>query len=228
MFKFDKVSKKFGADDVALDGIDLQIEDGEFVFITGPSGAGKTTILRLLLRDLKPTSGEIIVNKWNLNKMKSSELPSLRKYVGIVFQDFRLLSDRSVEENIALALELRGVNQLEIEKKVKEVLVLTSLAEKGRLFPIQLAGGELQRACLARAIVGEPKILLADEPTGNLDPKTARDILALLLKINEMGTTVIMATHNAELVNSCQKRVISLNNGRIVKDQSSGKYEENV
>ncbi len=226
MLKFEKVLKRFGLNSFALEEIDLQINDGEFIFITGPSGAGKTTILRLLLGDLKVDSGLITVDKWNLAKIKSSELPSLRKYIGIVFQDFRLLTDRTVFENVALALELRGLKPIEIEKKVKEVLELTSLTDKAHLFPIQLAGGEMQRACLARAIVGEPKLLLADEPTGSLDPKTAREILFLLLKINEMGTTVIMATHNAELVNSCKKRVISLNKGKIVKDQNEGKYEE--
>lgn len=226
MLKFEKVSKSFGLNSFALSDLDLEIGEGEFIFITGPSGAGKTTILRLLLRDVLPTSGKIFLDKWELSKLKPSELPLLRKYVGIVFQDFRLLTDRSVEENIALALELRGRPLPEIEKEVKEVLDLTSLSAKASFFPAQLSGGELQRVCLARAIIGKPKLLLADEPTGNLDPKTSREIFELLLKINSLGTTVIMATHNAYLVNSAKKRVINLDKGKIVNDQKEGKYEE--
>lgn len=226
MLKFEKVNKKFGPGFFSLSDLNFEIENGEFVFITGPSGAGKTTILRLVLRDLMPSSGKIILDSWDLGKLKSSLLPSLRQKVSMVFQDFRLLFDRTLFENIAIALELRGVKQKEIETQVKEVLELTSLTNCLNLFPVQLAGGELQRACLARAIVGEPKILLADEPTGNLDPKNARAILDLLVKINKMGTTVIMATHNTELVNSTKKRVISLNKGKIMKDIKEGKYEE--
>lgn len=226
MLKFEKVNKKFGPELFVLSDVDFEIDDGEFVFLTGPSGAGKTTILRLILRDLKPSSGKITLDNWELGKLKSSQLPSLRQKVSMVFQDFRLLFDRTVFENIAIALELRGVKQKEIEKQVKEILMLTSLSHCFNLFPLQLAGGELQRVCLARALVGEPKILLADEPTGNLDPKNARAILDLLVKINKMGTTVIMATHNAGLVNSTKNRVINLNKGKITKDMKEGKYEE--
>lgn len=226
MLKFEKVNKKFGPGLFSLSDLDFEIADGEFVFLTGPSGAGKTTILRLILRDLKPNSGKITLDIWDLGKLKSSQLPSLRQKVAMVFQDFRLLFDRTVFENIALALELRGVKQKEIEGRVKAILELTSLTNCSNLFPLQLAGGELQRTCLARALVGEPKILLADEPTGNLDPKNARGILDLLVKINKMGTTVIMATHNSELVNSVKNRVINLNQGKIVKDVKEGKYEE--
>lgn len=226
MLKFEKVNKKFGSELFTLSDLNFEIENGEFVFITGPSGAGKTTILRLILRDLKPSSGKITLDDWELGKLKSSQLPSLRQKVSMVFQDFRLLFDRTVFENIAIALELRGVKQREIEGRVKEMLALTSLTDCLNLFPLQLAGGELQRACLARALIGEPKILLADEPTGNLDPKNARGILDLLVKINKMGTTVIMATHNAELVNSTKNRIINLNKGKITKDVKEGKYEE--
>ena len=228
MLKFEKVSKKFGLELFNLSDINFEIENGEFVFLTGPSGAGKTTILRLILRDLKPNSGKITLDEWELGKLKSSQLPKLRQKVGMVFQDFRLLFDRTVFENIALALELRGVKQKEIEGRVKAMLELTSLTDCLNLFPLQLAGGELQRVCLARAIIGEPKVLLADEPTGNLDPKNARMILDLLFKINKMGTTVIMATHNAELVNSAKNRVINLNQGKITKDVKEGRYEEIV
>lgn len=226
MLKFEKVNKKFGLKFFGLSDLDFEIESGEFVFLTGPSGAGKTTILRLILRDLSPSSGKIILDNLELGKLKSSQLPSLRQKVAMVFQDFRLLFDRTVFENIAIALELRGVKQKEIEGRVKAMLELTSLTNCSNLFPLQLAGGELQRVCLARALVGEPKILLADEPTGNLDPKNARAILDLLFKINKMGTTVIMATHNAELVNSAKRRVINLEKGKITKDVKEGRYEE--
>ena len=226
MLKFEKVNKKFGPEFFSLSDLDFEIADGEFVFLTGPSGAGKTTILRLILRDLKPNSGKITLDNLELGKLKSSQLPNLRQKVAMVFQDFRLLFDRTVFENIALALELRGIKQKEIESRVKAILELTSLTNCLNLFPLQLSGGELQRTCLARALVGEPKILLADEPTGNLDPKNARGILDLLIKINKMGTTVVMATHNAELVNSTKNRVINLNKGKITRDVKEGKYEE--
>ena len=225
MVKFENVSKKFSSQGFSLAEINFVINDGEFVFLTGPSGAGKTTILKLILREHLPTTGEIYLNDWKLSKMKSSEISKLRRKVAMVFQDFRLLVDRTVYENIAIALELRGILDKEIEKKVKNVLTLTSLLEQKNLFPVQLAGGELQRACIARALVGNPEILLADEPTGNLDPATSWEILNLLARINKMGTTVLMATHNIDIVNSLKKRVLTLNKGRIVKDEKEGKYE---
>lgn len=225
MVKFENVSKKFYPPDFVLTDIDFEINDGEFVFITGPSGAGKTTILKLILRELKPTSGKIFLDDWGLSKLKSADLSKLRQKVAMIFQDFRLLSDRTVFENVAIALEIRRVSEKEIEKRVKNVLELTSLSNQADLFPIQLAGGELQRTCLARALVGKPQILLADEPTGNLDPGTSWEILKLLTQINKMGTIVIMATHNVDIVNSMGKRVITLARGRIIKDEREGKYE---
>ncbi len=225
MVKFENVSKKFSSQGFSLTEINFTINDGEFVFLTGPSGAGKTTILKLILREHLPTSGEIYLNNWKLTKMKASDLAKLRRKVAMIFQDFRLLFDRTVYENIAIALELRGMPDKEIEKKVKNVLNLTSLLEQRNLFPVQLAGGEMQRACIARALVGNPEILLADEPTGNLDPATSWEILNLLTRINKMGTTVLMATHNIDIVNSLKKRVLTLNKGRIVKDEKEGRYE---
>ena len=225
MVRFENVNKKFDFGAFAISDVSFEIADGEFVFITGPSGAGKTTILRLIIRDLVPNSGKIFLNSWELFKLKGGDISKLRQKVTMVFQDFRLLSDRTVFENVAIALELRGVGDKEIEKKVKNVLELTSLSDQTNLFPAQLAGGELQRTCLARALVGKPDVILADEPTGNLDPATGWEILKLLTQINKMGTTVIMATHNVDIVNSLGKRVITLDKGKIVKDEKEGKYE---
>ncbi len=225
MVKFEHVSKKFVNSTAALDDVNFEIDNGEFTFITGPSGAGKTTILRLIIRELIPTSGQIYLNNWQLSKMKSRDIPVLRRKVGMVFQDFRLLFDRTVFENVAIVLELRGQAEKEIEKKVKNILELTGLSDKANLFPVQLAGGELQRTCLARALVGKPEILLADEPTGNLDPTTGWEILKLMTQINKTGTSVIMATHNVDVVNSLKKRVISLEKGKIVRDQKDSQYE---
>ncbi|TSC53823.1 MAG: cell division transport system ATP-binding protein [Microgenomates group bacterium LiPW_16] len=225
MVRFENVNKKFAVSAFTISDVSFEIKDGEFVFITGPSGAGKTTILRLIIRDLVPNSGKIFLNSWELFKLKGGDISKLRQKVTMVFQDFRLLSDRTVFENVAIALELRGVGDKEIEKKVKNVLELTSLSNQTNLFPAQLAGGELQRTCLARALVGKPDVILADEPTGNLDPATGWEILKLLTQINKMGTTVIMATHNVDIVNSLGKRVITLDKGKIVKDEKEGKYE---
>jgi cell division transport system ATP-binding protein len=225
MVKFENVCKKFSFSNFSLNDISFEVADGEFIFLTGPSGAGKTTILRLIIRDLLPTSGKISIASWDLAKIKRREIPLLRRTVAMVFQDFRLLYDRTVFENVSLALEIRGTSEKETEKKVKSVLQLTSLVDHLNLFPAQLAGGELQRVCLARALVGKPEIILADEPTGNLDPATSWEIIKLLTQINKMGTTIIMATHNVDIVNSLRKRVISLINGKIVKDEKEGKYQ---
>lgn len=226
MLKFENVAKKFPSSFSALEEISFEIKNGDFVFIIGPSGAGKTTILRLIIKELSPSEGMIFFEEKNLEKLKRAEISKLRQKIGMVFQDFRLLIDRTVSENVALPLEIKGLKEAEVKKQVEEALELTGLSDKANFFPIQLSGGEMQRTALARAVVAEPRILLADEPTGNLDPKTGREILKLLQKINEMGTTVIMATHNADLVNSLKKRVIILDKGKIVKDVKEGKYEE--
>ena len=225
MIKFDGVSKKFG-NIVALDEVAFEIEEGSFVFLTGVSGAGKTTILKLILRECLPTKGLITIGDLNLSKLSSGKVPEWRKKIGVVFQDFKLLTDRTVFENVALPLEVARDNDKVVKEKVEEVLELVGLKERADLFPAQLAGGELQRACLARAVVGNPKIILADEPTGNLDPETSRQIVKLLQKINKMGTTILMATHNAEIVNALRERVIKLDKGKVVKNELKGKYEE--
>lgn len=224
MIKFEKVTKKFGNGVVALEDIELVIPDKEFLFVTGPSGAGKTTLLRLLIRDLLPTSGSVFLNDWNLTRLPKNKIPHLRRRVGMVFQDFKLLVDRTVFENVVLALEVMGAKSGEAEKKVKEILEALELSEQIDLFPLQLSGGELQRTVLARALVTNPEVILADEPTGNLDPKTAWEIIRILEEINKAGTTVVMATHNVDIVNSLGKRVVTLDKGKIVKDEKEGKY----
>ena len=224
MIDFNQVTKKFGKI-IALNNASFEIEPGEFVFITGPSGAGKTTITRLILKEFEPTSGKIKINKQDLAEIPSKKIPELRRKLGVVFQDFKLLSDRTVFENVILPLEVIGADKKMIEEKASEILKLVGLSDRADLFPSQLAGGELQRVCLARAVIAEPKILLADEPTGNLDPATSWQIIKLMKKINQLGTTVVMATHNVDIVNSLRERVIKLEKGKVVKDQKEGKYE---
>lgn len=219
------LTKRFG-DILALDDINFEVGEGEFVFLTGPSGSGKTTILRLILRELKPDKGTISVDGHDLAKIAIGNLPKYRRAVGMVFQDFKLLADRNVAENVALPLQVRKSAPGDIATAVKQALEVVGLSNKAQLFPAQLSGGELQRAAMARAIVGRPKIILADEPTGNLDPKTAKLIVKLLRTIHsELKTTVVMATHNADIVNSLGLRVISLESGKIIKDSPKGKYE---
>lgn len=224
MIKLDKVSKKFGPKSSILDKISFNINKGEFVFLVGPSGTGKTTILRLFFRDLLPTSGHVFVDGDDVVKLHGSKVPYLRRKIGIVFQDFKLLTTRTVRENIALTLEILEKKEKEMRKKVDEVLDLVGLRDKKHLFPLQLSAGELQRISIARAIVGGPKVLLADEPTGNLDPKTSKDIINIIQEINKLGTTVIMATHNAGIVNKAQKRVIVLSKGKVIRDDKKGQY----
>ena len=224
MVKFENVTKKFG-DIVALRSVSFEVKPGEFVFVTGPSGAGKTTLVKLILKEMSPSEGKIEVLGEDLEKISSAKLPFFRQKIGVVFQDFKLLPDRTVFENTALPLEVEKKEKKEIEKTVKEVLELVGLLDRQDLFPLQLAGGELQRTCLARAVVSNPKILIADEPTGNLDPTTSWQIVKLLKKINKMGTTVIMATHNVDIVDSMRERVIKIDKGEVLKDEKEGKYE---
>jgi cell division transport system ATP-binding protein len=221
---FDKVSKLFGNQTQALNDITFTIDSGEFVFIVGPSGAGKTTILRLLIRDLLPTSGQINIGKIEVTKLPKSRVPQLRRSIGMIFQDFKVLFDRTVFENVSIALEIVGKDAREMNKKVNEVVHLVGLSDKMNLFPVQLSAGELQRTAIARAIVSGPKLLLADEPTGNLDPTTSWEILKILKEINKLGTTVVMATHNVDIVNSMKKRVIAMKKGKIIQDEKEGKY----
>jgi len=221
MIKLDKVSKKFGTGVFALSDINLSVDKKEFVFLVGPTGSGKTTIFRLLTRELLPTEGIVIVNDWNIAKLPKQKIPHLRKKVGVVFQDLKLLLDRTIFENISLPLEIAGKKEEEIKSKVEEVLSQVGLIEHKDKFPIQLSGGEMQRAALARALVLSPEILLADEPTGNLDITTSWEIVKLLSDINEKGTTVIMATHNVDIVNKLSKRVIKLEKGRLIRDDKN-------
>ncbi len=219
------VSKKWG-DIVALDNVSFEISAGEFAFLTGPSGSGKTTLLRLILREVKADHGVMAVDGHDLAKLAVNKLPAYRRALGVVFQDFKLLSDRDVAENVSLPLQVRSAKDSEIRQAVKESLEVVGLTARAKLFPAQLSGGELQRAAMARAIVGRPKIILADEPTGNLDPKTAKAIVKLLVAIHkELKTTVVMATHNADIVNSLNLRVIALDEGKVIKDSPKGKYE---
>lgn len=225
MVSFKKVTKIFGLTK-ALVGISFDIEPGEFAFITGPSGAGKTTILRLIMHDILPDGGEVVVAGKNIVSLKNSEVPLYRRLVGMVFQDFKLLMDRTIGENVGLALAVRGIPPADREGKIRSALDQVGIKEKFDSFPLQLAGGELQRAVIARALVGKPKIILADEPTGNLDHETAWGIIELLNKIREDGTTVVMATHNKEIVDKKKGHVIGLKEGKVMRDKKSGKYEE--
>ncbi len=225
MIKLDSVTKKFPDGTIALNDIHLEILDGEFVFLVGPSGAGKTTILRLLLRNFLPNSGQVQIDEHDLKKISGGKVIQLRRKIGCVFQDLKLLSDRSILENVALSLWVLGKNAKEVETESREKLELVGLAKKADCFPAQLSGGELQRAAIARALAGDPKYLLADEPTGNVDDENAWKIMEILKKINDNGTTIIMATHNPEIVNKLNKRVVRLEEGKIISDKK-GKYRE--
>lgn len=225
MIKFETVTKTFPDGTYALTDIDFEIPDQQFLFIIGPSGAGKSTLLRLLLREILPSKGEIYFDDLRLSRIEPKDIPQFRRKIGIIFQDYRLLSDRNVFENVALSLQIASDNEKEISKKVNDVLEMVGILDKKLQFPQQLSGGELQRTSIARAIVADPKYLLADEPTADLDPDNAWEIVKLLSEINKSGTTVIMATHNAEIVNTLKKRVIFIENGKIVKDSKKGKYE---
>lgn len=224
MIHFENVSKKFGST-LALDDVCVEIKQGEFVFIVGPSGAGKSTLLKILTREILPTSGQVMVNHTDITKIKDRDVPNLRRKVGVVFQDFKLLDDRTVFENVALTLEVQNKSDEEISKMVEHTLKLVEIWDKRNLFPRQLSGGEAQRTAIARAVVGKPDIVLADEPTGDLDPKTAWGVIQLLNEINSWGTTVIMATHNQEIVNTLKRRVVKLKSGKITGDNKEGRYE---
>lgn len=225
MISFQNVSKKFSSTITALEDINLEIQNGEFVFLVGHSGAGKSTLLRLLAREYLPTSGKILLDETNIAKITSKDIPAYRRKIGIVFQDFKLLEDKTVMENVALALQVRQMPEEEIGKEVEKTLKLFEIWDRRYLFPRQLSGGEAQRTAIARAIIGKPEVLLADEPTGDLDPQTAWSVLQLLGEINSWGTTVIMATHNREIVDTQRRRVIALKGGKITKDTKEGKYE---
>ncbi len=225
VIKFEDVSKKFSSTITALSDINVTIQGGEFVFIVGPSGAGKSTFLRLLAKEYNPTSGTICIDDLNIGKIKKEEVPLFRRKIGFVFQDFKLLSDRTVFENVALSLEVRAFAEEEIHKEVERILKLFEIWDRRNLFPAQLSGGEAQRTAIARAIIGKPDLLLADEPTGDLDPTTSWGVIQLLNEINSWGTTIIMATHNADIVNTLKRRVITIRGGKITRDNKEGNYE---
>ena len=220
----DNVSKSYATGAPALNGVSLNIKQGEFVFIVGDSGSGKSTLIKLLLRELLPTSGELYVNGQNLVDLKRRNVPKYRRNLGVVFQDFRLLKDRNVYENVAFAQRIIQVPNREIRKNVPSILSVVGLAGKYKAKPRQLSGGEQQRVALARALINRPPILLCDEPTGNLDPKNSWEIMKLLDQINKKGTTVLVVTHNREIVNEMQKRVITMKKGIIVSDEEKGGY----
>jgi len=216
MIQFFHVYKYYLKGSAALEDIGLQIEKGEFVFITGPSGAGKTTLLKLMFLAELPTKGQILVNGYNLTRLRKSAIPYLRRNIGVVFQDFKLLYDRTVFDNVSLTLTVLGLSKKEIKKKIWEILKMVGLQYKLNAYPLRLSGGEQQRISIARALVNEPAILLADEPTGNLDPDLTVDVMRLFEEINIKGTTVVIATHDKNLISSYNKRVINLEHGRIV------------
>lgn len=224
MILFDRVTKIYPNKSVALSGLNLHIQPKEFVTIVGSSGAGKSTLIKLMTREEVQTSGKIVVGGVDYDTIPLRNVPHLRRRIGVVFQDFKLLQNRNVSENVAFALEVGGVRTREIKRAVPKVLQLVGLTAKRNNFPSELSGGERQRVAIARALVRQPKILIADEPTGNLDPKNAWEIIDLLLKINRFGTTVLLTTHNKEIVNALKRRVITINRGRIVKDEQEGRY----
>ncbi len=222
MVEFINVTKKYTHDVSALENINITIDNGEFVFLVGPSGSGKSTFLKLMIKEEDVTSGKIIVNNRDLTHMKPKEVPYLRRKIGFVFQDFRLLYDRTVEENIEFALRIIECSDREIRTQIKSVLELVGLLGKEKYYPNQLSGGEQQRIALARALSTKPPIIIADEPTGNLDPQTADEIFKTLLEINSRGTTILVVTHAKDIVNNLNKRVIALDHGKIVKDEKGG------
>ena len=225
MIEFKNVSKLYENNVKALSDINVNIESGEFVFLVGPSGSGKSTFIKMLLKEVEPTNGEIIIGKTVLNKLKRKEIPYFRRKIGMVFQDFRLIPNLSVYDNVAFAMKVIEASPKDIRRRIPMVLSLVGLSHKYKMLPSELSGGEQQRVSLARAIVNNPSVLIADEPTGNLDPDTAKEIMELINDINKAGTTVIMATHAKEIVNKMKKRVIAIEAGEILRDERRGTYK---
>lgn len=224
MIKFENISKIYPAGITALDNINFEVGSKEFISLVGKSGAGKSTLLKLLLIEEKPTQGTIFFNDQNLGKLNKKEIPKLRRKIGSVFQDYKLISTKTTYENIAYILEVIGASDAEISRDVAEVLDIVGLTPRAHNFPAELSGGEKQRVTIARALIHRPEIILADEPTGNLDPYHTLEIIRLLLKINELGTTVILATHNKDVINSLGKRVITMQAGKIIRDEAIGRF----
>ena len=228
MIIFNDVVKSYSVGTQALKGINMQIDDGEFVFLVGPSGSGKSTIIKLISGELRPTSGSVHVNGYSLERIRKREVPYLRRTVGVVYQDFRLIETMTVYENVAFAMRVIGAKNKEIRERVPYVLELVGLENKGHRYPNQISGGEQQRLAIARALVNNPSTIIADEPTGNLDPARAMEIMSLLQEINNLGTTVLVVTHAWDLVESFHKRVVAINEGTVVSDGTEGifKYED--
>ncbi|MCE9585994.1 cell division ATP-binding protein FtsE [Candidatus Uhrbacteria bacterium] len=224
MIVLERVSKAYSTDSLGLDDVSLHIPSGEFVSIVGQSGAGKTTLAKLLMAEEQPSAGRITIGGWDITRIKMREIPELRRQIGVIFQDYKLLPKKTVYENVSFALEVAGVKSKVIHDVVPQVLSIVGLDNKGERFPRQLSGGEQQRVVIARALVHRPKVLLADEPTGNLDTLNTQDIMDLLVKINAFGTTVVLVTHNREVVNALRRRVITLKDGKVVSDHQHGKY----
>ncbi|MBR5318147.1 MAG: cell division ATP-binding protein FtsE [Peptococcaceae bacterium] len=224
MIQFINVSKEFPNGTVGLKNIDVKIEEGEFVFLVGASGAGKSTFTKLLIREMLPTEGNILVNGKSINRLKQRQVPHFRRNIGFIFQNYRLLGDRTAFENVAFAVEALGAAKREVERKVDYALRLVGLEDRKTHFPDELSGGEQQRVAIARAIVNNPQIIIADEPTGNLDPETAKGIMTILNDINIKGTTIVMATHDAGIVNRASHRVMELSRGELVRDDKQGGY----
>ena len=218
------VWKSYSNNVKAINGINIKIKKGEFVYVVGPSGAGKSTFIKMMYREEKPTKGDILIDEVNLSNMKEKEIPLLRRRIGVVFQDYKLLPTLSVYENVAFALEVIEEDPTVIKRKVMDVLEIVRLKNKARFLPSELSGGEQQRVAIARAIVNKPEVLIADEPTGNLDPDTAWEIMDILDDINHNGTTIVMATHNKDIVNTIKKRVVAIEGGRVVRDEVRGSY----
>jgi len=224
MITFQNVTKSYNEGPAALEDVSFKVNPGEFISLVGRSGAGKSTIAKLLIGEEKPTRGRVFFKDTEVNKISSSELPNFRRHIGIVFQDFRLLPNKTAYENVAFALEVAGRPQREIAELVPQVLDMVGLSEKLQSFPNELSGGEKQRVAIARAMVHRPEVIIADEPTGNLDPFNSWEIISLLQKINSLGTTLILATHDKEVIDSLDKRVITLDRGRLIRDEEKGKY----
>lgn len=224
MIVFEDVTKKYPTGTIALNNATFQVDDNDFIFLVGPSGAGKTTILKMILRAIVPTSGSIMIDDLDIADKKFKKTQKLRQSIGVVFQDFKVLFDKNVFENIAVSLKVTGASRKSIKSQVNEVLDLVGLSDKAEMFPVQLSAGELQRVAIARAIIGDRDIILADEPTGNLDPKTTWEIMKIFNKLAGKKT-IIIATHNVDIVNSSKKRVMTIKDGKVVKDKRGGKYE---
>ena len=228
MIDFENVTKIYEAGNHALEGITMHIDDGEFVFLVGPSGSGKSTIIKLLTAELSPTSGSISVNGYQLEKIKRRKIPYMRRTLGVIFQDFRLIENKTVFENVAFAMRVVGASTKEIKKRVPYVLDLVGLENRGRRFPNELSGGEQQRVAIARALVNNPAMIIADEPTGNLDPQRSYETMLLLERINALGTTLLVVTHEKELVNRFTKRVVAIDEGRVISDGMDGYYSYEI